>query len=136
MAFNNQMHERNIYKNPPDFIQIAMDYPEFRKYAVSDSKNKRVRVDFTNMEALRMLTKILLEKDFGLNVCLPEGFLIPTVPQRLNYILWIEDLLAAVSRTERVRGIDIGKFNNLNLNIWYSCRIRAPTVFGDLYTQQ
>ncbi|GIY40211.1 RNA N6-adenosine-methyltransferase METTL16, partial [Caerostris extrusa] len=108
MAFNSLMHERNIYKERPDFAKIALDYPEFRKYAISDKKGK-YRVDYTDPNSLRMLTKILLKKDFDVNVEIPLGFLIPTVPQRLNYILWIEDLLNVLpKRNETIRGIDIG----------------------------
>lgn len=36
----------------------------------------------------------MLEKDFGLKVEIPLDKLIPTVPQKLNYIHWIEDLLS------------------------------------------
>ncbi|XP_015908654.1 RNA N(6)-adenosine-methyltransferase mettl16 isoform X1 [Parasteatoda tepidariorum] len=108
MAFNSQMHERNIYKNRPDFARIALNYPEFRKYALSDAKGK-VRVDFTDPDALRILTKILLKKDFNLTVEIPKGFLIPTVPQRLNYILWMEDLLSILKNKNKMfHGIDIG----------------------------
>ncbi|PRD20385.1 UNVERIFIED_CONTAM: mett-10 [Trichonephila clavipes] len=108
MAFNSFMHERNIYKNRPDFIKIATDYPEFRKYVDYDRKGK-VRIDFTNTAALRALTKVLLKKDFNLSVEIPDGFLIPTIPQRLNYILWIEDLLTAIPQNnEIVSAVDIG----------------------------
>lgn len=111
MTFNAYMHERNIYRNQPDFTQIALDFPEFRKYAIPDAKCQKVRVDFTNAEALRTLTKILLKKDFNLDIVIPEGFLIPTVPQRLNYILWLEDLISDIDpakRKECICGIDIG----------------------------
>ena len=48
----------------------------------------------------------------GLEVNIPLDHLIPRVPQRLNYILWIEDLL---DRPEKATGIDIGaKIPNLN----------------------
>ncbi|GFV86253.1 RNA N6-adenosine-methyltransferase mettl16 [Trichonephila clavipes] len=108
MAFNSFMHERNIYKNRPDFIKIATDYPEFRKYVDYDRKGK-ARIDFTNTAALRALTKVLLKKDFNLSVEIPDGFLIPTIPQRLNYILWIEDLLTAIPQNnEIVSAVDIG----------------------------
>lgn len=33
MSQNKYMHPRNIYKNPPDFKQLAISYPEFRKFA-------------------------------------------------------------------------------------------------------
>ncbi|XP_035215551.1 RNA N6-adenosine-methyltransferase mettl16-like [Stegodyphus dumicola] len=108
MAFNARMHERNIYKNRPNFGEIALEYPEFRKYAVPDERGK-IHVDFSDPDALRLVTKLLLKKDFNLNVEIPSGFLIPTIPQRLNYILWIEDLLAFLPlRCTEIKGVDIG----------------------------
>lgn len=29
---NKKMHPRNIYKSPPNFKQLAIEFPEFRKY--------------------------------------------------------------------------------------------------------
>lgn len=60
------------------------------------------------MNALRALTCTLLKKDFGLDVEIPLDKLIPTVPLRLNYILWIEDLLSITKKEGEIRGIDIG----------------------------
>ena len=50
-------------------------------------------LDFSKPEALRELTYAVLKRDFDLKVHLPLNKLIPAVPQRLNYIHWIEDLL-------------------------------------------
>lgn len=41
----------------------------------------------------------------GLNVDIPTDHLIPRIPQRINYILWIEDLL---EKSPNCIGIDIG----------------------------
>jgi methyltransferase len=69
-----------------------------------------VTIDFKNEEALRALTTTLLQKDFGLRVEIPLNRLIPTLPLRLNYLLWIEDLmhLSVNLREEEGRGVDIG----------------------------
>lgn len=66
-------------------------------------------LDFKDVNALCALTCTLLKKDFDLDVEIPLDKLIPTVPLRLNYILWVEDLLS-ISRKEEgeVKGIDIG----------------------------
>lgn len=32
MSSNDLMHPRNVYRTPPNFKQMAIDYPEFRKY--------------------------------------------------------------------------------------------------------
>ncbi|EFA12179.1 U6 small nuclear RNA (adenine-(43)-N(6))-methyltransferase [Tribolium castaneum] len=107
MSMNQYMHPRNIYKQPPNFKQLALDYPEFRKYATQDVSGK-VTIDFKNVGALRALTCTLLKKDFDLNIEIPPGKLIPTIPLRLNYILWLEDLLNLAGGPPQARGIDIG----------------------------
>lgn len=57
---------------------------------------------------MRCLATVLLKEHFDLDVCLPPDSLVPRVPQRLNYILWVEDLLKANGIEADVVGIDIG----------------------------
>lgn len=45
------------------------------------------------------LTRALLRADYGLEWDLPRAFLCPPVPQRANYVHWIEDLLAGPTKT-------------------------------------
>lgn len=68
----------------------------------------KVTIDFKDPQSLRVLTKCLLKKDFNLDVEIPSDRLVPTLPLRLNYILWIEDILAAVEIFTDVKGLDIG----------------------------
>ncbi|KAI4503682.1 hypothetical protein M0802_001085 [Mischocyttarus mexicanus] len=109
MSLQRCMHPRNIYKYGIDFKELAILYPEFRKIATTDITGK-VHIDFKNEEALRILTTVLLKHDFNLNVKIPPNKLVPTIPLRLNYTLWIEDLLkyASFSDMATVTGIDIG----------------------------
>lgn len=65
-------------------------------------------VNFKDENTLRTLTKCLLHRDFELDVILPPDKLVPTLPLRLNYILWIEDILKVAGITSNVTGIDIG----------------------------
>ncbi|XP_063383902.1 U6 small nuclear RNA (adenine-(43)-N(6))-methyltransferase [Cydia fagiglandana] len=107
MAMNKYMHPRNIYKNPPDFAKLSKDFPEFANISKRDVSGK-VTIDFKDPHALRVLTRCLLKSDFNLDVKIPEDRLVPTLPLRLNYLLWIEDLMKAIKRTEHVKGLDIG----------------------------
>ena len=105
------MHPRNKYcKNPADFEKLGEKYPEFRKHLLPTSSGSTI--NFKDPKALRELTVSLLREDFGLDVELPLNRLIPTVTLRLNYILWIEDLIQMLPKGEmcQVRGIDIGEF--------------------------
>ncbi|RXN13252.1 lissencephaly-1 -like protein [Labeo rohita] len=106
MALNKSMHPRNRYKDkPPDFVYLASKYPEFQKH-VQTTLTGRVTLNFKDPEAVRALTCTLLKEDFGLTIEIPLERLIPTVPLRLNYIHWVEDLIGGQGNPRR--GIDIG----------------------------
>lgn len=51
-----------------------------------------------------------MKHDFNLEVKIPANKLVPTLPLRLNYILWIEDLMkhASFHEMKEVIGVDIG----------------------------
>ncbi|KAI4297737.1 hypothetical protein L6164_037608 [Bauhinia variegata] len=108
------IHPKNKYsENPPDFSLLASLYPSFQPF-VYYSRDGRPRIDWTDFNATRELTRILLLHDHGLNWWIPDGQLCPTVPNRSNYIHWVEDLLSSniVPKTNstgvKVRGFDIG----------------------------
>ncbi|VEN63987.1 unnamed protein product [Callosobruchus maculatus] len=107
MAMNKYMHPRNIYKTPPDFKQLGEQFPEFKEFLKLDITGK-LTLDFKDTKCLRALSQTLLKKDFALDVEMPLNKLIPTIPLRLNYILWLEDLLSLTGKKEAIRGIDIG----------------------------
>ncbi|CAF4934302.1 unnamed protein product [Pieris macdunnoughi] len=107
MAMNKYMHPRNIYRIPPDFKKLADIYPQFSSICRLDVTGK-ITIDFKDPRVLRVLTACLLKSDFDLDVSIPEDRLVPTLPLRLNYILWIEDLLETFDRTDNIKGIDIG----------------------------
>lgn len=71
--------------------------------------NGKVSINFRNERTLRELTKMLLLEYFDLHVDFAPGSLVPTLALRLNYILWLEDLLAPL-KLDAVCGIDIGKW--------------------------
>ena len=72
-------------------------------------------LNFKDPEAVRALTCTLLREDFGLSIDIPLERLIPTVPLRLNYIHWVEDLIGHQDSAKSTlrRGIDIGKLRVL-----------------------
>ncbi|XP_014770836.1 RNA N6-adenosine-methyltransferase mettl16 isoform X2 [Octopus bimaculoides] len=108
MSLNKFMHPRNLYKKrKPNFKELALKYPEFRSYLEQNLSGKLV-LDFKNPAALRLLSTILLKEDLGLEVDIPTNRLVPTIPLRLNYIHWIEDLIVSHQSSLPVQGIDIG----------------------------
>ncbi|ESQ45998.1 hypothetical protein EUTSA_v10000146mg [Eutrema salsugineum] len=104
-------HPSNRYSdNPPDFAVLASLYPSFKPFVFFSGA--RPRIDWTDYNATRELTRILLLHDHSLNWWIPDGQLCPTVPNRSNYIHWINDLLSSEiipsCSGSKVKGFDIG----------------------------
>ena len=114
------MHTRNIFRTTKhDFAAYAETRPSLKPHLIkrktSSSEGFQYTLDFSNSEALRELTCACLEHDFKLKVEIPPDHLIPTIPQRLNYIHWIEDLLSTNGthpQGDQVVGVDIGYHGN------------------------
>lgn len=102
------MHERSVFRTPPDFTELAEKYFDFAQH-VSYNTQGKAKLDFKDADSQRALSRTLLKHFFNLDVQLPPGRLVPAVPQRLNYLLWVQDLVEKVlERREGVTGLDIG----------------------------
>uniref|UniRef100_A0A674N2B5 U6 small nuclear RNA (adenine-(43)-N(6))-methyltransferase n=1 Tax=Takifugu rubripes TaxID=31033 RepID=A0A674N2B5_TAKRU len=140
MALNKSMHPRNRYKDkPPDFGYLASKYPDFQQH-VHTSLTGRPVVNFKEPEAVRALTCTLLKEDFGLTIQIPLERLIPTVPLRLNYIHWVEDLIDGQKQPRR--GIDIGTgasciypLLGATMNGWYFLATEVDDICFDYATK-
>ncbi|XP_063973301.1 U6 small nuclear RNA (adenine-(43)-N(6))-methyltransferase isoform X3 [Diachasmimorpha longicaudata] len=106
MSLRKFMHPRNKYKIEPNFKELAEIYPEFKKHLATDLAGK-LKFNFKDPDSLRVLAKVLLKHDFELVADIPSSKLVPALPLRLNYILWIEDLLNHLKMSD-VHGLDIG----------------------------
>ncbi|KAL8746030.1 MAG: hypothetical protein Q9190_001897 [Brigantiaea leucoxantha] len=117
---------RDLYKHDVDFAALAVKSPAFNKHLKPNGQ-----LDFSNPDAVKQLTKSLLENDFGIAIELPDDRLCPPVilclnfnlkGQKYNYILWIQDLLDTTSSdyTDRydadreVVGLDVIDFTICN----------------------
>lgn len=108
--FNVFMHRNNIFRKEPDFRKLACDYQELEKYMIRN-KNNKSKFDFKNPDAVKALTCALLHRYFQKTITLPPDRLIPAVPQRLNYVCWVEDLIKLVEQQIpelNITGLDIG----------------------------
>ena len=111
------MHPRNRFReHKPDFGAYIQVHKSLEQHLVKRKKPTvdgfTYTMDFSDPDALRELTCACLKHEFDLDLCIPPNHLIPTVPQRLNYIHWIEDLLSnnngEIPKGNDVFGIDIG----------------------------
>ncbi|CAK7216677.1 hypothetical protein SBRCBS47491_002909 [Sporothrix bragantina] len=97
---------RDLYtKDRLDFRALARDDPAFASVCTRPGQ-----IDFRDPAAVRQLTVSLLRRDFGLTVTLPHDRLCPPVPNRLSYVIWVTELVAATENgpPSPVVGLDIG----------------------------
>lgn len=75
--------------NHPDFSQLALDSSEIEPYLSQDGKKYR----YDDPEAQVVLAEAQFRTHFQLNVRFERTHLCPRVGNRLNYILWLTDLV-------------------------------------------
>ncbi|KAK1441276.1 hypothetical protein QVD17_07122 [Tagetes erecta] len=98
----------------PDFGVLASLYPSFEPYVFYSPADGSPKINWKDFNATRQLTSVLLLHHHSLTWWIPDGQLCPTVPNRANYIHWLEDLLSSdiIPNYHRdqniVKGFDIG----------------------------
>eukprot|EP01130_Rhizamoeba_saxonica_P000092 TRINITY_DN1010_c1_g1_i2.p1 TRINITY_DN1010_c1_g1~~TRINITY_DN1010_c1_g1_i2.p1 ORF type:complete len:303 (-),score=60.17 TRINITY_DN1010_c1_g1_i2:547-1455(-) len=88
---NNNVHNNSFQSKKHNFEALAEKYPSLEPFVTV--KNGKAKIDWNDPLANRELTRTLLQEDFQIDINLPLDHLCPTVTSRLNYILWIQDLL-------------------------------------------
>ncbi|RDX62519.1 U6 small nuclear RNA (adenine-(43)-N(6))-methyltransferase, partial [Mucuna pruriens] len=98
-------------EKPPDFGLLASLYPSFQPFVQFSGGHARPTIDWTDFNATRELTRVLLHHRHALDWWIPDGHLCPTVPNRCNYIHWLQHLLSSniiPNSDAKFRGFDIG----------------------------
>jgi len=105
-----------------NFLSLAQQYAYFRPFVRERSTGgggaAYGTLDWQDPAALLALTRVLLQHDFGLEFSMPLNHLCPPVPQRLNYVHWIAELIDEPAQEHTpltddkrarkdVRGIDV-----------------------------
>lgn len=80
---------------------------ELRKYAIYKNGGA-VTIDFSTRDATLSLTCAILRHHFGLQLHVPPGHLIPTIPNRVQYLQWVESLLPPSFMQGKQTLLDIG----------------------------
>ncbi|KAK9893468.1 hypothetical protein P389DRAFT_175007 [Cystobasidium minutum MCA 4210] len=123
------MHPRNIYSTPPDFSQLAEAVPSLKPF-IKFNKHGGPTIDFKDPEALRILTKALLLRDFDRDVYLPEDRLCPPVAGRLDYILYLQDVV----RHHRQTLADFGESSASTDIVGLDIGVGASAIYPLLFT--
>lgn len=92
---NKGLHPSNIHNQGYDFPLLIKDYPPLKE-VVKKNTYGNLSIDFANPNAVKLLNSALLQYHYQIvDWDIPNGALCPPIPGRVDYILYIADLLSS-----------------------------------------
>jgi len=102
-----KIHPRNKHRNSYDFEKLISSCPELQEF-VKPNKYGDLSINFFDPKAVFMLNKALLKHYYDIDFWeVPEGYLVPPIPGRADYIHYIADLLALDNNEEIPLGEEV-----------------------------
>ncbi|PQJ28553.1 23S rRNA (adenine(1618)-N(6))-methyltransferase RlmF [Rubritalea profundi] len=88
-----ELHPRNLHNEGYDLPGLIVSHPALGGY-LETTKHGGESINFANPAAVKALNAVLLKHHYGImGWDVPEGFLCPPIPGRVDYIHYIADLL-------------------------------------------
>lgn len=112
------LHSRNKHQQAYDFTALCAAVPALTAF-VRDNGYGLLSIDFANPDAVKTLNQALLKQQYSIELWqLPDGFLCPAVPGRVDYLHYLADLLAVLNKNKiptgaKVQLLDTGCGANL-----------------------
>lgn len=113
MVVKQMLHPRNRHREGYDFDRLTARLPELEHFTVKNPRGQDT-IDFSNPKAVLMLNRALLMADYGLEFWdIPDTYLCPPIPGRVDYIHHLADLLAEsndhhIPEGPEIKALDIG----------------------------
>jgi 23S rRNA (adenine1618-N6)-methyltransferase len=111
------LHPRNEHRLGYDFDKLITINPDLEQYVFTNEFGTKT-IDFSNPDAVKSLNKSLLISSYNINYWdIPNDYLCPPIPGRVDYIHYLADLLAfanndIIPEGENVTVLDIGIGSN------------------------
>ncbi|RLD41707.1 MAG: 23S rRNA (adenine(1618)-N(6))-methyltransferase RlmF [Bacteroidetes bacterium] len=108
-----KLHPRSKHRERYDFNRLIESCPDLAQF-VQLNVYKDESIDFSNPEAVIMLNKALLKKDYSIDYwTIPPNYLCPPIPGRADYIHYMADLLGGsnygkMPKGDQIKCLDIG----------------------------
>jgi 23S rRNA (adenine1618-N6)-methyltransferase len=101
------MHPSNLHSSRYDLTALVKVTPELKTFLVDTPLGGGGKsIDFDNPKAVVSLNKALLAHHYGIkHWSLPEKYLCPPIPGRVDYLYYIADLFP---KKPLLKGLDIG----------------------------
>ncbi|QWX85288.1 23S rRNA (adenine(1618)-N(6))-methyltransferase RlmF [Cellulophaga sp. HaHaR_3_176] len=124
------MHPNNIHNAPYNFQKLISNHQQLLDFVINNKFGIET-IEFSNSEAVLHLNKALLKTYYSVNEWnIPEGYLCPPIPGRLDYLLYIKDLI--VDKKTNIKGLDIGVGANCIYPILASQLLNWDMVGADI----
>jgi len=113
MQLKTGLHQRNRHRDKYNFKELIQSWPPLADF-VSINKFNDESIDFSNAEAVLALNTALLKRYYGIHDwSIPQNYLCPPIPGRVEYIHRMADLLSASNKGNLPSGnsikvLDIG----------------------------
>lgn len=102
------MHLNNLHNKPYDFKALIEAYKELETF-VFDNEYGAKTVNFEDPSAVYALNKAILISDYELiDWNIPEGYLCPPIPSRVDYIHHLADVILQEGKQNQIKGLDLG----------------------------
>lgn len=105
-----ELHPNNLHNHGYDFPALIKSHPALKTH-VKTNQYGNESIDFSDSVAVKTLNCALLTHHYGIiDWDIPQGFLCPAIPGRVDYIHYIAELLNANSSAKNtpIKLLDIG----------------------------
>ncbi len=108
------MHNKNRHKQGYNFAALVKAEPQLSSFIIQNKFNAQPTIDFSNPKGVKTLNLALLKNDYRIGYWdIPDGYLCPPIPGRVDYIHHLNDLLLQTPKeflphNTSIKVIDIG----------------------------
>lgn len=110
---DSKIHPRSKHQGRYDLNALIKTTPELSSFVILNRYNDQ-SIDFADPASVKVLNKALLNHHYGIKYWdIPDGYLVPPIPGRADYIHHIADVLCAsnfgrMPEGEQVKVLDVG----------------------------
>jgi len=111
-TLSKSLHKRNLHNTRYDFEELIQSSSKLQSH-VKKNQYGDLSIDFHSNDAVMALNSALLKHFYKVEWSIPQKYLCPPIPGRVDYIHYIADLLASsnsdkIPYGKNILGLDIG----------------------------
>ena len=128
------MNKNNPHTGPYDLNALSKALPEL-KPLVFKNQHGNITIDFSNPEAVKILNRAILKKDYGITFWdFSNDSLVPPIPSRVDYLCELNDVLEVSGLQESAKIFDIGTGANCIYPILGAKKFNWSFIASDVST--